>query len=176
MPWFIANPPCGEFTLLSFRQQRYASLLGLGCFTWSTTCPCCGQPQNAPVLLFSRIDRYSREAARRIRPCLRITCPRREPRTRYPFSCTPALGRTSYARTTLAVVPSLPAIGCRRAIPDFTYPPFCPPAATYTGGGLPPTLADDFLGRGRLLPLTGFDTTTAPCLRAAMGDALRACG
>jgi hypothetical protein len=36
--------------------------------------------------------------------------------------------------------------------------------------GLSLAFASDFLGRGRLLPLSGFNTTTTPCLRAAMGD------
>jgi hypothetical protein len=64
-----------------------------------------------------------------------------------------AFGGTSYARTTLAVVPHLSAIGSRRAISDFACPPF---AETLAPRQLPPAFADDFLGRGRLLPLSGF--------------------
>jgi hypothetical protein len=64
-----------------------------------------------------------------------------------------AFGGTSYARTTLAVVPHPWAIGSRRAISDFACPPF---TEARTPRGLSPTFANDFLGRGRLLPLSGF--------------------
>lgn len=88
-----------------------------------------------------------------------------KPGTRSPARV--AFGRTSYARATLAVVPHLSAIGSRRAIFDFACPPF---AEARTPRRLSPAFASDFLGRGRLLPLSGFNTTTTPCLRAAMGD------
>jgi hypothetical protein len=39
-------------------------ILGLGYFTWSTPSPCCEPARNAPVLLFSRFDRYSPETTR----------------------------------------------------------------------------------------------------------------
>lgn len=64
-----------------------------------------------------------------------------------------AFGRTSYARTTLAVVPHPWAIGSRRAISDFACPPF---SETRGASVLSLTFASDFLGRGRLLPLSGF--------------------
>jgi hypothetical protein len=60
------------------------------------------------------------------------------------------------------------AIGRRRAISDLRLPALS--TSTRTPSPLPPAFANDFLGRGRLLPLSGFDTTTTPCLRAAMGD------
>jgi len=51
---------------------------------------------------------------------------RGRPQTRRPFSCTPAFGRTSYARTTLAVVCDPLAIGRRRAISDLRLPALSP--------------------------------------------------
>jgi len=157
-----------RLTPFSFEGTALRSSLGLGCFMWSATDLYCRPPGNAPVLLFSRYDRYSLEATRRIEPRLghrAEVAPK--PGVRSPARV--AFGGTSYARTTLAVMRHLSAIGSRRAISDFACPPFT--ETRKRPGELSPTFASDFLGRGRLLPLSGFNTTTTPCLRAAMGDA-----
>lgn len=124
--------------------------LRLGCSTCSNTPLYCRNAWNAPVLLFSRCDRYSPATTRYIRRIWDIVPSLLKPDTLslahghlFPLPHTRALLLSSHVARWFQ--------GAKRPCLRFAYPPFllsgCP---------------ESFLGKSRLLPLPGFRATTTP--------------
>lgn len=106
--------------------------------------------RNAPVLMFSRNDRYSPVTTRHI-----VRVSDNVPVFTKPVARSLAREHSFFRDLILA------HYSCRCTSP----------VCIRAQGSKPCEFTIPFLSVGRLLPLSGFSTTTTPCLRAVMGDA-----